>query len=342
VSEYILPDLPYDYAALEPHIAGEIMQLHHDKHHATYVAGANTALEKMAEARETGNLAAVNLLEKNLAFNLGGHVNHSIFWANLSPDGGDKPTGELAAAIDENFGSFDGFRAHFEATALGIQGSGWSVLAWDTLGQRPLIFQLFDQQGNVPVGIVPLVMLDMWEHAFYLQYRNVKGDYVKAWWNVVNWADATRRFETARTQTAVRASTSWSSLPSAGSASTEAMYRQRSFIHTRLEASAAASAPGGATPADRSRSICAAAALVKRDISPCQRSRSSGTERHPSTVARSTASCRRHSAAEAVRASRRAASGAWSLRSSQAREASYTSSTMCSASVASAAYFDSK
>jgi Fe-Mn family superoxide dismutase len=177
------------------------MQLHHDKHHATYVGGANTALEKLAEARETGNLAAVNLHEKNLAFNLGGHVNHSIFWANLSPDGGDKPTGELAAALDENFGSFDAFRAHFEATALGIQGSGWSVLAWDTLGQRPLIFQLFDQQGNVPVGIVPLVMLDMWEHAFYLQYLNVKADYVKAWWNVVNWADATRRFETARSQT---------------------------------------------------------------------------------------------------------------------------------------------
>ena len=201
MSEYTLPDLPYDYAALEPHIAGQIMQLHHDKHHATYVGGANTALEKLAEARETGNLAAVNLHEKNLAFNLGGHVNHSIFWANLSPDGGDKPTGELAAALDENFGSFDAFRAHFEATALGIQGSGWSVLAWDSLGQRPLIFQLFDQQGNVPVGIVPLVMLDMWEHAFYLQYLNVKADYVKAWWNVVNWADATRRFETARSQT---------------------------------------------------------------------------------------------------------------------------------------------
>jgi Fe-Mn family superoxide dismutase len=201
VSEYTLPDLPYDYAALEPHIAGEIMQLHHDKHHATYVAGANTALEKLAEARSKGDFAAVNLHEKNLAFNLGGHVNHSIFWNNLSPDGGDKPDGELAAAIDEHFGSFDGFRGHFEATALGIQGSGWSILAWDTLGQRPLIVQLFDQQGNVPVGIVPLVMLDMWEHAFYLQYRNVKADYVKAWWNVVNWADATRRFEAARTQT---------------------------------------------------------------------------------------------------------------------------------------------
>ena len=201
MSEYTLPDLPYDYAALEPHIAGQIMQLHHDKHHATYVGGANTALEKLAEARETGNLAAVNLHEKNLAFNLGGHVNHSIFWANLSPDGGDKPTGELASALDENFGSFDAFRAHFEATALGIQGSGWSVLAWDTLGQRPLIFQLFDQQGNVPVGIVPLVMLDMWEHAFYLQYLNVKADYVKAWWNVVNWAEAARRFDSARSHT---------------------------------------------------------------------------------------------------------------------------------------------
>ena len=201
MSEYTLPDLPYDYAALEPHISGRIMELHHDKHHATYVSGANTALEKMAAARASGDLGTVNQLSKNLAFNLGGHVNHSIFWANLSPDGGDKPDGELAAAIDEHFGSFDGFRAHFEAAALGLQGSGWSVLASDALGQRPLIFQLFDQQGNVPVGIVPLVMLDMWEHAFYLQYFNVKADYVKAWWNVVNWADASRRFATARAQT---------------------------------------------------------------------------------------------------------------------------------------------
>ncbi|MGI8987245.1 MAG: superoxide dismutase [Nocardioidaceae bacterium] len=202
MSEYTLPDLPYDYSALEPHIAGEIMQLHHDKHHATYVSGANTALEKMAEARDKADLGSVNMLEKNLAFNLGGHVNHSIFWPNLSPDGGDKPDGQLAAAIDEHFGSFDGFRAHFEATALGIQGSGWAILAWDLLGQRPLIFQLFDQQGNVPVGIVPIVMLDMWEHAFYLQYKNVKADYVQAWWNVVNWADAAQRFEKARSSTA--------------------------------------------------------------------------------------------------------------------------------------------
>jgi Fe-Mn family superoxide dismutase len=124
VADYTLPDLPYDYGALEPHVSGEIMELHHAKHHATYVKGANTALEQMAEARASGQLGTVNLLVKNLAFNLGGHVNHSVFWPNMSPDGGDKPDGELAAAIDEYFGSFDGCRAQFTANALGIQGSG--------------------------------------------------------------------------------------------------------------------------------------------------------------------------------------------------------------------------
>ena len=177
------------------------MELHHDKHHATYVAGANTALEKMAEARDKGTFDTVNLLEKNLAFNLGGHINHSIFWPNLSPDGGDKPDGELGAAIDEFFGSFDGFQGSSPPTPTAIQGSGWSMLAWDTLGQRLNIMQLFDQQGNLPAAQIPIVLLDMWEHAFYLQYKNVKADYVKAWWNVVNWADATARFTAARAKT---------------------------------------------------------------------------------------------------------------------------------------------
>src|SRR6476619_7080913 len=145
MANYTLPDLPYDYAALEPHISGKIMQLHHDKHHQAYVTGANTALEQLAEARETGNLANVNKLEKDLAFNLGGHTNHSIFWTNLSPEGGDKPTGDLAAAIDDRFGSFDKFQARFTATALGVQGSGWAVLAWDSLGQRLIIVQFFDK-----------------------------------------------------------------------------------------------------------------------------------------------------------------------------------------------------
>ncbi|SFK02595.1 superoxide dismutase [Cellulomonas sp. KH9] len=202
MADYTLPDLPYDYAALEPHISGRIMELHHDKHHAAYVAGANTALEKLAAARETGDFAAVNLHEKNLAFNLGGHVNHSVFWENLSPDGGDKPVGELAAAIDEFFGSFEAFQKHFAANAAGIQGSGWSILGWDSVGQKLAIFQLYDQQSNYPLGLVPIVVLDMWEHAFYLDYVNVKADYIKAWWNIVNWADAAERFTRARTQTA--------------------------------------------------------------------------------------------------------------------------------------------
>ena len=201
MAKYALPDLPYDYAALEPHISGQIMELHHDKHHQTYVTGANSALDQLAEARATDQLSTVNLLEKNLAFNLAGHVNHSVFWPNMSPDGGDKPDGELAAAVDEQFGSFDAFRAHFTAAALGIQGSGWAILAWDSLGQQLIIEQLYDHQGNLAAGSVPLLMLDMWEHAFYLQYRNVKADYVKAWWNVASWADVARRFTTARTAT---------------------------------------------------------------------------------------------------------------------------------------------
>ena len=201
MAEYTLPDLPYDYAALAPHISAQIMELHHDKHHQTYVTGANTANAQLAEARESGNLANVNKLEKDLAFNLGGHVNHSIFWTNLSPDGGDKPTGDLASAIDDQFGSFDKFTAHFTATALGVQGSGWSVLAYDVLGQKLSVFQLFDQQGNVPFGLVPLLMLDVWEHAYYLDYKNVRADYVKAFWNIVNWDNVQARYTAAASKT---------------------------------------------------------------------------------------------------------------------------------------------
>ena len=202
MADYVLPDLPYDYAALEPHISGRIMQLHHDKHHAAYVTAANQTLDKLAAARDADDFGSVMGLEKTLAFNLGGHVNHSAFWQNLSPDGGDKPVGELAQAIDDQFGSYDRFMAHFGAVATTIQGSGWAILAWDSVGQKLIIVQLYDQQGNIPLGIVPIVLLDMWEHAFYLDYTNVKADYVKAWWNIVNWADAQERFARATSQTA--------------------------------------------------------------------------------------------------------------------------------------------
>ena len=134
------------------------MELHHDKHHAGLRRPARTPPStQLAEARDQGDLSNVNKLEKDLAFNLGGHVNHSIFWTNMSPDGGDKPDGELAAAIDDHFGSFDKFQAHFTAAALGVQGSGWAVLAWDSIGQRLIIDQFFDQQGNFAAGTVPLL-----------------------------------------------------------------------------------------------------------------------------------------------------------------------------------------
>lgn len=193
MSNYTLPELEYDYSALEPHISARIMELHHSKHHQAYVAGANAALEAMAQARESNNFAVLPKLQKDLAFHLGGHVNHSVFWKNLAPSSG-VPEGDLAAAITEYFGSFDAFKAHFTASAMGIQGSGWAYLAWDALGNRLIIGQLYDQQGNIALGNIPLLMLDMWEHAFYLDYQNVKADYVKAFWNIVNWEDVAARF----------------------------------------------------------------------------------------------------------------------------------------------------
>ncbi len=201
MATYTLPELPYDYSALEPHISGKIMELHHDKHHAAYVAGANAALENLAAAREAGDLSKVNQFSKDLAFNVGGHTNHTVFWNNLSPNGGDRPEGNLEAAINDSFGSFDKFQAHFTAAAMGIQGSGWAVLSYDSISGKLNIFQLFDQQSNVPVGQVPVFMVDMWEHAFYLDYLNVKADYVKAIWNIANWQDVAARLDAAVSKT---------------------------------------------------------------------------------------------------------------------------------------------
>lgn len=195
---YVLPELDYPYDALEPHISAEIMELHHSKHHQAYVDGANGALAALEAAREAGDMAAVNMYEKNLAFHLGGHSNHSVFWKNMTPNAKAGPEGALAAAIDESFGSLDKFKKQFTAAAMGLQGSGWAVLAYDTISGGLVTFQLYDQQGNVPVGTVPLLMLDMWEHAFYLDYKNVKGSYVDAWWNVVNWDDVEARYDAAK------------------------------------------------------------------------------------------------------------------------------------------------
>lgn len=199
MTKYELPELDYAYDALEPHISGEIMELHHTKHHQNYVNGANAALDKMQAARENGEIAGVvTALSKDLAFNLGGHTNHSLFWKNLSPNGGGEPTGELAEAINRDFGSFEKFQEHFNGAALGLQGSGWAVLGYDHVADRLVIEQMTDQQGNLSINLTPLLLLDMWEHAFYLQYKNVKADYVKAVWNVFNWDEVATRFEAAK------------------------------------------------------------------------------------------------------------------------------------------------
>lgn len=198
MSTYSLPDLPYDYSALEPHLSGQILELHHDKHHAAYVAGANTALEKLAAARDAGEYGALTALEKNLAFHVSGHLLHSLYWKNLSPDGGDQPDGELAAAIDEQLGGFEKFKAQMSQVVATVQGSGWAALSWEPVAGRLVVHQILDHQDNAAAGSLPIFVIDAWEHAFYLQYKNVKGDYVKALWNVINWADVAERFARTR------------------------------------------------------------------------------------------------------------------------------------------------
>ena len=201
MSQYSLPDLPYDYGALEPHISGQIIELHHDKHHAAYVAGANTALEKLAEAREKGEFGALTGIEKNLAFHVSGHLLHSLYWQNMSPDGGGEPEGDLAAAVAEDFGSVDALKTQMSQVIATVQGSGWAALSWEPVGQRLVVHQVLDHQDNVAAGSLPIFVIDGWEHAWYLQYKNVKADYVTAFWNVVNWADVATRFAKVRSVT---------------------------------------------------------------------------------------------------------------------------------------------
>jgi Fe-Mn family superoxide dismutase len=198
MGQYSLPDMPYDYAALEPAITGEILELHHAKHHAAYVKGANDTLERLAEARDKGEFGGLVGLEKTYAFNLSGHVLHTIFWQNLSPDGGDRPDGELGDAIVEHFGSFDAFKKQLTTATATVQGSGWGVLAWEPLGRRLVVEQVYDHHGNVGMNTTPLLVFDAWEHAYYLQYRNVRPDYVEKLWGLINWNDVIARYNAAK------------------------------------------------------------------------------------------------------------------------------------------------
>jgi Fe-Mn family superoxide dismutase len=196
---YTLPDLPYKYDALEPYISQEIMKLHHDKHHLAYVNGANAALDKLELGRKNAwqgvDLKAV---ERDLSFNLAGHVLHSIFWSNMKPNGGGKPGGKLADLINEDFGSFDAFKAQLAAASKSVEGSGWGLLVYDPTSGQLLTLQAEKHNLLSTQTSIPLLVCDVWEHAYYLQYKNDRGAYVDAFWNVINWDDVDARLTKAR------------------------------------------------------------------------------------------------------------------------------------------------
>jgi len=197
-TKWTLPDLPYDYKALEPTISGDIMQLHHQKHHATYVTNLNAAEEKLQDGIKQGCANAIISVQPALRFNGGGHINHSIFWQNLSPKGGGSPSGTVSEAIKRDFDSFDNFKKLLTDASVGVQGSGWGWLGYCPTSRRLKVTTCANQDPLFPTtGLTPLLGIDVWEHAYYLQYKNVRADYVKKIWDIVNWKDVQQRYEKA-------------------------------------------------------------------------------------------------------------------------------------------------
>ena len=193
-----LPDLPYDFSALEPVISAEIMELHYSKHHKAYVTNLNAALEKYQEAQAKNDLAAMIRLQPAIKFNGGGHLNHSLFWPILSPPGKEShPKGDLSKAIDRDFGSFALFQEQLNQAAIGIQGSGWGWLGYNKTTKRLEIATCANQDPLSSLGLIPLLGIDVWEHAYYLQYKNVRADYVKALWKIFNWHVIEEKFTKA-------------------------------------------------------------------------------------------------------------------------------------------------
>lgn len=192
-----LPPLPYDYDALEPYYDEQTLRLHHDKHHAAYVAGQNKAEEMLEQARAQGDLALVQHWQRQLAFHSSGNLLHAIFWANMAPNAGGEPQGDLADRIKSDFGSFDAFKKQFSQAAITAEASAWAVLGWSPEYQRLYITQVENHQKQTMTGIRPLLVLDVWEHAYYLKFQNRRADWVESWWNIVNWQDVARRYADA-------------------------------------------------------------------------------------------------------------------------------------------------
>lgn len=190
---YKLPELPYAYDALEPHYDEQTVRLHHDIHHKGYVDGLNNATAKLAAARETGDYGMVKHWERELAFHGSGHVLHSLFWDNMSPDGGGNPGETVAKQINKDFGSFAAFKKHFTAATVSVEGSGWGILAWNPYGKKLEIMVTEKHQDLALWGVTPLLVCDVWEHAYYLKYQNKRAAWIEAWWNLVNWQDVEER-----------------------------------------------------------------------------------------------------------------------------------------------------
>ena len=195
-----LSPLPYAYDALEPYIDEQTMRLHHDIHHLGYVNGLNKAEERLAEARQNGDFGLVKHWSREAAFHGSGHLLHSIFWPNMisASEAKAQPDGALAAAINRDFGSFDAFKAQFIAAAGAVEGSGWGILAYRPDDDALVILQAEKHQNLTQWGVIPLLVLDVWEHAYYLKYQNRRPDYISAFWNVVNWDQAAKNFKDAQ------------------------------------------------------------------------------------------------------------------------------------------------
>ncbi|MDP5275013.1 Fe-Mn family superoxide dismutase [Chengkuizengella axinellae] len=198
IGKHTLPPLPYPYNALEPYIDEETMKIHHDKHHLAYVNGLNNAELQLEKARQSDDFSLIKHWERELAFNGAGHYLHTIFWNIMSPDGGGDASGAIGAQIIKDFGSYDEFKKQFSAAANNVEGGGWAILVWSPRSHRLEILQAEKHQNLSQWDVIPLLVLDVWEHAYYLKYMNNRPDYVEAWWNVVNWEHVNERFAHAR------------------------------------------------------------------------------------------------------------------------------------------------
>jgi len=195
--DYLLPPLPYAYDSLKPFLSKDLLTLHHDGHHAGYVRGLNGTLSSLAAGRKTGRLGGIKALSRALAFHGSGHVLHTLYWHSMSPKGGGRPRGALSGRLVRDFGSFEAFRAQFAAAAKAVEGSGWGVLAWEPVGKRLAVLQCEKHQNLTIWGVVPLLVCDVWEHAYYLDYRKDRGAYVDAFFDVINWSGVAERLAAA-------------------------------------------------------------------------------------------------------------------------------------------------